>query len=101
MVADNSVLRELATLFSGSPSVTKAVLFGSRARGDCTEKSDYDVAVFGDVPGHEKNALRTAAAEELPTLHKIDLIFVQEQCDKAFLQKIEKEGILIYDKAGK
>ena len=101
MVADNSVLRELAALFSGSPSVVKAVLFGSRARGDCTEKSDYDIAVFGDIPAHEKTALRTAAAEELPTLHKIDLIFVQEQSDKAFLQNIEKEGILIYDKAGK
>lgn len=54
MVADNSVLRELAALFSGSPSVVKAVLFGSRARGDCTEKSDYDIAVFGDIPAHEK-----------------------------------------------
>lgn len=90
MVADNSVLRELAALFSGSPSVVKAVLFGSRARGDCTEKSDYDIAVFGDIPAHEKTALRTAAAEELPTLHKIDLILCKSNATRHFYKTLKR-----------
>lgn len=30
----------------GSPDVTGMLLFGSRARGEATEESDWDVAVF-------------------------------------------------------
>ena len=34
----------LALLYG--PALDRVVLFGSRARGDATEESDYDVAVF-------------------------------------------------------
>ena len=34
--------------------------------------------------------------EELPTLHKIDLIFMQEQSPSKFTENIEKEGVKIY-----
>ena len=33
--------------FARKHSVTKVILFGSRARGDNTERSDVDIAVYG------------------------------------------------------
>ena len=40
------VLREIS-LFARKHSVTKVILFGSRARGTNTERSDIDIAVYG------------------------------------------------------
>ena len=39
------VLRELS-YFAQEHSVTKIILFGSRARGTNTERSDIDIAVY-------------------------------------------------------
>lgn len=40
------ILRELSFL-AKKYSVTKIILFGSRARGTNTERSDIDIAVYG------------------------------------------------------
>lgn len=40
------ILRELSS-FAREHSVTKIILFGSRARGNHTERSDIDIAVYG------------------------------------------------------
>ena len=40
------IVRELCT-FAQKYSVTKIVLFGSRARGTNAERSDIDIAVYG------------------------------------------------------
>ena len=40
------ILRELS-FFAKKYSVTKIILFGSRARGTNTERSDIDIAVYG------------------------------------------------------
>ncbi len=99
--ASAGVLSALARLFSQVGGVERAALFGSRARGDFSDRSDYDVAVFGTLSEHDRLQLRSACREELPTLHKIDLIFVNEVTDKKFLQSIQTEGIVFYDKTAK
>lgn len=96
MLADTNLISTLSAYFAQYPAIKKAVLFGSRARGDCTERSDYDIAVFGDLTHHERSELRYFCDEELPTLHKIDLIFMQELTPSKFTENIEKEGIEIY-----
>ena len=40
------IVRELCS-FAQKYSITKIVLFGSRARGTNTERSDIDIAVYG------------------------------------------------------
>lgn len=97
----DDILNKLAMHFCKYNTIERAVLFGSRARGDNTERSDYDIAVFGGVSGADKARLRAWADDELPTLHKIDLTFVADVADAKFLNSIEKEGVIFYDKAGK
>ena len=96
-----NLLNLLAEEFGRYDTIERAALFGSRARGDYSERSDYDIAVFGDVIGADKARLRAWTEEELPTLHKIDLTFVGDVSDEKFLESIEREGIIFYDKAGK
>lgn len=97
MNADCKVISALVNKLKDIPSVKRAVLFGSRARGDSSDRSDYDVAVYGVLSLYEKAALRYACDNDIPTLHKIDLIFVKDVDSPALLENIDKDGIVIYD----
>lgn len=75
--------------------VTKVILYGSRARGDARENSDFDLAFR--FPKKESWAkFSENIREESPSLYHYDLVDLQNT-DKALKEKILEEGILIYD----
>ena len=76
-------------------NVDKAMLFGSRARGDHNSKSDYDIAIWCD---ESQRSIITSEIEGIDTLYKIDVIFVCDNTDKIFLDNIKKDGVNIVDK---
>lgn len=98
MNGDGKLFAALTDYFKECPAVERAVLFGSRARGDHCEKSDYDIAIYGNLSRAWIAALFDYAEEKLPTLHKIDFVFMRELKDERMRDSIEKEGITIYDK---
>lgn len=53
----------------------RVFLFGSRATGTARERSDWDIGLLGpdDVPGHIVQRIH-ADLEELPTLHRFDVV---------------------------
>ena len=81
----------------------KIVLFGSRARGDNRERSDIDLAVYG--LDDDKRGYFWWDIDELPTLLKIDLVYVSGWTSEELLKNIERDGVVIYerfaDKEGK
>ncbi len=95
-----NILHCLTEEFGKYNSIERALLFGSRARGDFSEHSDYDVAVFGEIASSDKARLRTWVEEDLHTLHKVDIVFAADISDTAFLATIN-EGICFYDKVRK
>ena len=96
MNADKRLIDAMIAEFKKYPSIEKVVLFGSRARGDNTERSDYDIALYGNLERDEVSNLRLTFDEDLPTLHKVDLIFMQDKLSTQFRNSIETEGIKIY-----
>ena len=74
----------------------KIILFGSRARNDHRERSDIDIAVYG-LADSARAAFRSAV-EELPTLMSFDIVFVDDNTDKALLSNIQKDGITLMSK---
>ncbi len=52
--------------------ISKLVLFGSRARGDSRERSDYDFAVWG-LEGKPRALFQDAVENELDSLYPVDL----------------------------
>lgn len=95
MTLSSSLVSQLSAL-ARQYGAEKLVLYGSRARGDCSERSDIDLAVFG-MP-RERHAAFSAAVEELPTLLHFDLAFIRTDTKQAFLTNIEKDGITLYEK---
>ncbi|NJD04760.1 MAG: nucleotidyltransferase domain-containing protein [Ruminiclostridium sp.] len=76
--------------------VEKVVLFGSRARGDNSPVSDYDIAVFGKDLSALDRACFNADAEEIDTLKKIDIVFVNGALEDELKENIKNDGIIIY-----
>ena len=91
------IINSLKNICAECPTVAKAMLFGSRARGDNKERSDYDVAIFGNVSEDDKLKLQLGI-EDIPTLLKIDVAFPDELSEDKFKENILKEGITFYDR---
>ena len=77
-------------------SAEKIILFGSRARGDNREKSDIDIAVYG-MPVCNRVAF-SEGINNLPTLLSFDIVFVTDETDKALIENINKDGVLLMSK---
>lgn len=73
----------------------RIVLFGSRARGNHRERSDIDLAVFG-LPD-EQHGVFLAGIDELPTLLKFDIVFVDPATSPVLLAEVERDGVTLYE----
>ena len=70
------------------------ILFGSRAKGTNTDRSDIDIAVRG-----VKNIWELQEKlEEIPTLYKIDLVDLDTCKNQLLMEDIEQYGREIYKK---
>ena len=88
------ILRELSFL-AHKYSVTKIVLFGSRARGTNTERSDIDIAVYGG----EFDQFYWEVKENIHSLLMNDIVQADAAISDELKQEIEKDGVTIYEKA--
>lgn len=87
------VLRELSS-FARKYSVMKIVLFGSRARGTNTERSDIDIAVYGG----QFDQFYWEVKENIHSLLMFDIIQADAAISDELKQEIEKDGVTIYEK---
>jgi predicted nucleotidyltransferase len=89
------------------PYLKMLVLFGSRARGDCREDSDYDFAALYDeemrhaIADSKKRGLLNIYSHltnifDLPT-ELVEVVRLNE-CSKSIAHIVSKDGLLIYEK---
>ena len=88
------VEREIV-MFGGKHSVTKVVLFGSRARGSNTERSDVDIAVYGG----DFDEFYWDIKENVHSLLMFDVIDMDSAISEELKKEIERDGVVIYEKA--
>ena len=74
------VIRDIST-FAKKHSVEKVILFGSRARGTNTERSDIDIK------------------EKVHSLLMFDVVEIDAGISEELRKEIKKDGVVIYEKA--
>lgn len=76
--------------------VDRILLFGSRARGDNTKKSDIDLAVYGCA---DFGKLCDQLNEELWSLLELDIIDMDSKyLSQELVDQINRDGVVIYEK---
>ena len=83
-------------IFSQKNGIHKVILFGSRARGTHTERSDIDLAVSGG----DFDAFYWDVREQVHSLLTFDVIDLDSGISDALKKEIERDGITIYEKTG-
>lgn len=78
-------------------AIEKIVLFGSRAREDNKRVSDIDLAIF-PLPEFDKRGHLTSELDELETLLKIDIVYINDSVDSRLLENIRREGVALYER---
>lgn len=82
------------TAFADANAINKIILFGSRARGTHTERSDIDIAVSGG----NIDAFYWDIKEKVHSLLTFDVIDLDKGINDELKKEIEKDGVVIYEK---
>ena len=88
------MLRELSH-FAQKHSINKIVLFGSRARGTNTERSNIDIAVYGG----DFDNFYWDVKEKVNSLLMFDIVQADSSVSNELKKEIQKDGVVIYEKA--
>lgn len=87
------VLREI-TCFADKYNIEKIILFGSRARGNHTERSDIDIAVIGG----DFNNFYWDIKENINSLLTFDIVDLNDSISDELKNEIKRDGVLLYEK---
>lgn len=96
-----ATVQKICDVFANYPQVEKAVLYGSRAKGNYKNGSDIDLALFGSDDLTLRVLFRIM--EEIDDLllpYTIDLSIFHHISDPDVVEYIERVGVAFYDKHG-
>ena len=98
MTRDPLVASELELVLSvlrQHPEIESAILFGSRAKGTHSDRSDVDLALAGSLGDLGAEAI-AAELEELPLPYRFDVHALAAITHTPLLEHIERVGMVIY-----
>jgi len=91
-------IQDVVAHIAKSGLAKKVILFGSRARGDSRDNSDFDLAVEWCEPKSIEVMNLLSELDEKPfTLHKIDLLSYND-ATSSYVDEIKNEGIILWEK---
>lgn len=93
-----TLLKEMIKVISKYTGVEKAVIFGSRGRGDFKKTSDIDICIFGNKVTHVELNILEFDLGELNTPINFDVVSFKSITKEELKENILKDGVEIYDK---
>jgi type I restriction enzyme S subunit len=95
---EQHIIDKLITVFEQHSKVDKALVFGSRAKGNYRPDSDIDIAIKGHGLNTDDIIAMCVAFEEKGITHKIDLINYQSIKEPDLKEHIDRVGIDFYSR---
>jgi len=94
-----TVILKLCGAFSGYPQVRKAVLYGSRAKGNYKNGSDIDLTLHGGADLTPNILYKILSdIDDLLLPYTVDLSIYRTLNDPDFIDHIQRVGVTFYDK---
>ncbi len=95
---EQHIIDKLIAVFEEHSNVDKALVFGSRAKGNYRPDSDIDIAIKGQDLNTDDIIAMSVAFEEKGITHKIDLINYHTIKEPALKDHIKRVGIELYSR---
>lgn len=89
----DQTLEEIKKFLSKNKKIKKAILYGSRAKGNYNKGSDIDIVIVAPEMSFSEYLFFISQIEELPILQKIDITKYEllEENIKSHIQRVGKE----------
>ena len=94
-VLGNRLLGRLTSVFARYPGLESVVLFGSRATGTASRRSDIDLATSGILSRHTLGRLKLDL-EDLNIPQRCDVVALERVLHEPLKRHIEADGVTIY-----
>ena len=92
---EDRLLGRLAGVFSSYPDIESVILFGSRATGKASSRSDIDLATNGILDRHTLGRLKLDL-EDLDIPQRCDVVALERVRHEPLRRHIEAVGVTIY-----
>lgn len=93
-----TTIEKLCGVFAKYPQVDKAVIYGSRAKGNYKNGSDIDLTLRGDDLTTDILYKMLEEIDDLLLPYTIDLSIFHALSDPDFIDHIQRVGITFYEK---
>ena len=95
------VIADICSVLEKHANIEKAVIFGSRAKGNYGEGSDIDLAIVGNDISFNQLMDINIQIEDLGLLYKVDVIDYNKNIGTPIGDNINRVGLLFYEKKEK
>jgi predicted nucleotidyltransferase len=94
-----TTVEKICAVFARFPEIEKAILFGSRAKGNFKTGSDIDLTLCGEALTSDLRSTIASVLDNLMLPYTIDLSVFNELNHDKLREHIERVGVLFYERA--
>ena len=91
-------INKIIALFANYPDIYKAILYGSRAKGNYRNGSDIDISLVGDILNLNKLLRIETELDDLLLPYNIDISIYNKIENQELLEQIKRVGVILYEK---
>lgn len=91
-----TVIEKIRSVFVNFPEIDKAILYGSRAKGNFKTGSDIDLTLFGEKLDNSLTGKIAEALDDLLLPYMIDLSIYAELNHAELQEHIDRVGVIFY-----
>ena len=95
---EESDIQAIGAIFARYPQVDKAILYGSRAKGNYKNGSDIDLTLYGDALTTAELGTIVEELDDLLLPYQIDLSIFDQIAHAKLREHIERVGVVFYEK---
>jgi type I restriction enzyme S subunit len=91
-------INKIISVFDNYPDIDKAILYGSRAKGNYREGSDIDISLVGDKLNLNELLRIETELDDLLLPYSIDISIFDKIENHELIQHIKRIGIILYER---
>lgn len=95
---EHGEIKQIVSILGKNSKIEKAVLFGSRAKGNFHNGSDVDLSLMGTELALNDLLNASIEIDNLSLPYKFDLVIYDRIKEKALLEHIDRVGITLFDR---